>query len=68
MNRTDLFKIGKLVYGAKVIVKSLYGSLQCQTSCCKGNCNKIVRQLTGKVYGARAIVMSLYGSLQGQSL
>ena len=30
MDRADLFKISKLVYGARVIVTSLYGSLQGQ--------------------------------------
>ena len=28
VDRTDLFKISKLVYGARVIVTSLYGNLQ----------------------------------------
>ena len=28
MDRIDLFKISKLVYGARVIVTSLYGNLQ----------------------------------------
>ena len=28
MYRTDLFKISKLAYGARVIVSSLYGNLQ----------------------------------------
>ena len=31
MDRTDLFKISKLVYGARVIVTRLYGNLQKQT-------------------------------------
>jgi len=30
VDRTDLFKISKLVYGARVIVKSLYVNLQKQ--------------------------------------
>jgi len=30
VDRTDLFKIIKLVYGARLIVVSLYGSLQGQ--------------------------------------
>ena len=30
VDRTDLFKISKLVYGARVIVTSLYGNLQKQ--------------------------------------
>ena len=30
VDRTDLFKISKLVYGARVIIMSLYGSLQGQ--------------------------------------
>jgi len=30
MDRTDLFKISKLVYGARVIVTSLYGNVQKQ--------------------------------------
>ena len=30
MDRTDLFKISKLVYGARVIVTNLYGNLQKQ--------------------------------------
>jgi len=30
VGRTDLFKISKLVYGARVIVTSLYGNLQKQ--------------------------------------
>ena len=29
-DRTDLFKISKLVYGARVIVTSLYGNVQKQ--------------------------------------
>ena len=28
MDRTELFKISKLVYGARLIVTSLYGNLQ----------------------------------------
>ena len=55
------------VYGARVIVTGLYGSLQGQSLWCKGNCNEFVWQLTGTVYGVRAIVTILYGSLQGQS-
>ena len=35
------------VYGASVIVTSLYGSVQGQSLCCKGNCNEFVWQLTG---------------------
>jgi len=35
------------VYGAGVIVTSLYGSLQGQSLWCKGNCNEFVLQLTG---------------------
>ena len=35
------------VYGASVIVTSLYGSLQGQGLWCKGNCNQFVWQLTG---------------------
>jgi len=30
VDRTDLFKISKLVYGARVIVTSLFGNLQKQ--------------------------------------
>jgi len=30
VHRTDLFKISKLVYGARVTVTSLYGNLQKQ--------------------------------------
>jgi len=35
------------VYGARVIVTSLYGSLQGQGLWSKGKCNESVRQLTG---------------------
>jgi hypothetical protein len=31
VERADLFKINKLVYGVRVIVTSLYGNLQKQT-------------------------------------
>jgi len=30
VERTDLFKISKLIYGARVIITSLYGNLQKQ--------------------------------------
>ena len=35
------------VYGARVIVTNLYGTLQGQSLWCKGNCNEFVWQLTG---------------------
>ena len=35
------------VYGAMVIVTSLYGSLHGHSLWCNGNCNEFVRQLTG---------------------
>jgi len=57
MDRTHLFKISKLVCGARVIVTSLYGSLQGHSLWCKGNCNEFVPQ-----QGARVIVTSLYRS------
>ena len=44
------------VYGARVTVMSLYGSLQAQSLWCKGNCNEFVRQFTGTVYGSGVIV------------
>jgi len=37
----------EMVYGARVIVTSFYGSLQVQGLWCKGNCNEFVQQLTG---------------------
>ena len=68
MDRTGLFKVRNLVYGARVIVTRMYGSLQAQSLWCKGNCKKFVWQFTGTVYGARGIVTGLYGSLHGQRL
>jgi len=35
------------IYGARVIVTNLYGSLQGQSLSFKGNCNEFVWQLTG---------------------
>ena len=35
------------VYGARVIVTSLYGSLKGQNLWCKGKCNEFVWQLIG---------------------
>jgi len=41
------------VYGARVIVTSLYGSLEGHSLWCKVNCNEFVWQLTGTgaIYG-----------------
>ena len=44
------------VYGARVIVTSLYGSLQAKSLWCKENCNEFVRQFTGTVYGSGVTV------------
>ena len=56
------------VSGARVIVTSLYGSLQAHSLCCKENCNNYVRQFTGSVYGSGVIGTKFYGSFQGQIL
>ena len=50
------------VYGAGIIVTSLYGSLQGQSIWCRDNCNKFVWQLTGieaiyVVYGASRLAV-----------
>jgi len=55
-------------YGARLIVTSLYGSLQAQSLWCKENCNNFLRQFTGTVYGSGVIGTNFYGSLQGQIL
>jgi len=47
MDRTDLFKVSKLVYGTRVIVTTLYDSLEAHRLWCKGNCNELVWQLRG---------------------
>ena len=50
------------VYGAGIIVMSLYSSLQGQSIWCKVNCNEFVWQLTGTeaiyvVYGASRLAI-----------
>ena len=68
IDRKDLFKLSKLVFGARVIVTSLYGSLQEQGLWCKDNCKEFVGSLQGQGLWCKGNCNEFYGSLQGQGL